>query len=123
MKKILIVDDDKGIREVLEEYFRSELKVENVTFASDGFEAFVESSLHKFDLICLDQMMPFCKGDQFLTALRKKNGPNQKTSVVMISGFIPDVSSEIKTIENTYFIDKPVDFERLGRYSKISLGK
>ncbi len=123
MKKILIVDDEPMIRELLAEYFRLELKVESITFASDGFDAFAEASLQKFDLICLDQMMPFCKGDQFLTALRKKEGPNKTTTVVMVSAYIPDITSEIKSIENTYFLEKPIDYERLSRYAKIAFNK
>lgn len=122
MKRLLIVDDESTVRELLDQYFREELKVESISFAKDGFEAFVETSLHQFDLICLDQLMPHCNGDQFLTALRKKAGPNQKTTVVMISGFL-ETSSEVKTFENTFFLEKPVDFERLARYAKIAFGK
>lgn len=122
MKRLLIVDDEIAIRELLDQYFREELKVETISFATDGFEAFVETSLHQFDLICLDHKMPFCNGDQFLSALRNKAGPNQKTTVIMISGFL-ETSAEVKTFENTYFLEKPVDFERLARYAKMAFGK
>lgn len=123
MKKVLIIDDEIEIRDLLADYFRREFKLEDFTFAADGFEAFTETSLQTFDLICLDHIMPHCNGDQFLSALREKSGPNQKTVVVMISGHIPELPSEIKSMDATYFLEKPVDFERLGRYAKISFRK
>lgn len=121
MKKVLIVDDEKDIRQIFEEIFRSDLGFESVTFAADGLEAFTECSLQKFDIITLDHQMPFLKGAEFLTALRNKPGINQHTPVIMISAYLPDLPETIKTIENTYFMDKPVDFTRLSRYVNMSV--
>jgi CheY-like chemotaxis protein len=121
VKKVLIVDDEKNIRMIFDEVFRHDLGFENITFAQDGLEAFTECSLQKFDIITLDHMMPFMKGADFLIALRNKPGLNQKTPVIMISAFLPELSETIKTIENTFFMDKPVDFTRLSRYVKMAL--
>ncbi|MBC7537925.1 MAG: response regulator [Bacteriovorax sp.] len=121
MKKVLIVDDEKDIRIIFDEIFRHDYGFENITFAQDGLEAFTECSLQKFDIITLDHMMPFMKGAEFLIALRNKPGLNQKTPVTMISAFIPELSETITSIENTYFLEKPVDFTRLSRYVKMSL--
>jgi two-component system nitrogen regulation response regulator NtrX len=123
MKKVLIVDDEKEIRNIYEEIFRSELGFESVTFAGDGLEAFTECTLQKFDIITLDHQMPFMKGADFLSALRNKPGINQLTPVIMISAFLPELPETIKTIENTYFMDKPVDFARLSRYVNMSVKK
>lgn len=116
MKKVLIVDDEKEIRITFEEIFRNELGFDSVTFASDGLEAFTECSLQTFDVITLDHNMPFLKGDDFLFALRNKPGINQQTCVIMISAFLPELPEAIRTIENTFFVDKPVDFKRFTRY-------
>jgi CheY-like chemotaxis protein len=121
MKKVLIVDDEKEIRLIFEEIFRNELSFESVTFAGDGLEAFIECSLQKFDIITLDHQMPFLKGAEFLHALRNKPGINQHTTVIMISAFLPDLPETVKTVENTFFLDKPVDFSRLSRYVNMSL--
>lgn len=121
MKKVLIVDDEKDIRNIFEEIFRHDLGFENITFAQDGLEAFTECSLQKFDIITLDHMMPFMKGAEFLIALRNKPGLNQSTPVIMISAHLPELSETIKSIENTFFLDKPVDFTRFNRYVKMSL--
>lgn len=121
MKKVLIVDDEKEIRHIFEEVFRHDLAFESITFAQDGLEAFTECSLQVFDVITLDHMMPHLTGADFLTALRTKPGPNQKTPVIMISAHLPELPEAIKSHESTFFMDKPVDFKRLLRYVKMSV--
>jgi CheY-like chemotaxis protein len=121
MKKVLVVDDEKDIRNIFGEVFAQDLGFESITYAQDGLDAFTECSLQKFDVITLDHMMPFMKGADFLIALRNKPGLNQYTTVIMISAYLPDLSETIKTVENTFFMDKPVDFARLSRYVKMSL--
>ena len=123
MPKVLIVDDEADIRSIFEEVFKDDLGFTDITFAQDGLEAFSLCSQQKFDVITLDHMMPYFKGADFLVALRNKSGPNQNTPVVMISAYLPDLSETIRTIENTYFLDKPVDFTRLTRYVKMAVGK
>lgn len=119
-RKVLIVDDEKDIRHIYEEVLKQELQFDNVTFASDGLEAYTECTLQKFDVITLDHMMPYMKGADFLIALRNKPGINQHTPVIMISAFLPELSETIKSIENTFFLEKPVDFSRLIRYIKMT---
>lgn len=121
MKKVLIVDDEKEIRNVFADILGHEFGLDKITFAGDGLEAYTECSLQKFDIITLDHMMPFMKGADFLIALRNKPGINQHTPVIMISAHLPELSETVKTIENTFFLDKPIDLQRLIRYVKMSL--
>ena len=60
MKKILVVDDDKNICELLEIYLKSE-GYETV-FAYDGSEAVTTAKKENPDLIILDVMMPVING-------------------------------------------------------------
>ena len=60
LKKILIVDDDKNICELLDIYLRSE-GYETV-FAYDGSEAVTTAKRESPDLILLDVMMPVING-------------------------------------------------------------
>ncbi|HWL26552.1 MAG TPA: response regulator transcription factor [Ureibacillus sp.] len=64
MHKILIVDDEKNIREVIREY--AEFEGFEVTEAEDGMEAVKLCREQDFDLIVLDVMMP--KLDGFSTS-------------------------------------------------------
>lgn len=64
MHKILIVDDEKNIREVIREY--AEFEGFEVAEAADGMEAVKLCREQDFDLIVLDVMMP--KLDGFSTS-------------------------------------------------------
>ncbi|MFJ8247981.1 response regulator transcription factor [Peribacillus asahii] len=64
MHKILIVDDEKNIREVIREY--AEFEGFTVAEAADGMEAVKLCREQDFDLIVLDVMMP--KLDGFSTS-------------------------------------------------------
>lgn len=122
MTKILIVDDENDLQEVYSVFFKQH-GYHDVHFASDGLEAFKKCLEHKFDLITLDHRMPFMTGSDFLKALRLKVNQNQKCPVIMISGYIPDIDHACKSFENTFFFDKPVDFAKLLKYTKMIAGK
>lgn len=122
MPKILIVDDEIQLQEIYAAFFKSH-GYTDLHFASDGLEAYQRCQEHKFDLITLDHQMPYLTGAEFLKALRLKPNQNDKCPVFMISGFIPDIDRACKSFENTFFFDKPVDFEKLVKYSKMITNK
>ena len=61
---ILIVDDDKGIRELVREYLNQNNFITST--AENAESAFEKTKLIKFDLIILDIMMPGKSGLEFL---------------------------------------------------------
>lgn len=122
MKRVLIVDDEKEIQKIFATILKTNGDYEFV-FANDGLEAFALCYNQKFDLITLDHQMPFMNGASFLYALRSKENQNTETPVFMISAFIPDIQDSVKTIRNTFFFDKPVNFESLLRNAKLVLSK
>lgn len=69
--KILIVEDDARLREVLCDYFRS--KGENPTAAADGMEALRLLGESDFDAVLLDIMMPELDGLSVCRAVRRTN--------------------------------------------------
>lgn len=119
MKRALLIEDEVGIKEILTDIFKEECGIEEVVWASDGLEGFHLAMTSKFDIITLDQMMPFCHGTVVLEALRKKEGPNKETPILFISAYIPDIPAESKKSEKTVFIEKPIDITRLVRYVKM----
>lgn len=123
MSKILLIDDEPLILEILEETFRIDYQFQDLTTANDGLDAFHLCMLQQFDLICLDHLMPFLKGADLLAALRSKPGPNHKTPVIIISAYVPDIPENIKNINDTFFLEKPIDLDRLKRYVKLALYK
>ncbi|MGL4847631.1 MAG: response regulator transcription factor [Clostridium sp.] len=69
-KNILVVDDDKDIRELIGIYLESEEFV--VSKACNGEEALQMIEKNKYDLIILDIMMPKRDGIETLIEIRKK---------------------------------------------------
>jgi CheY-like chemotaxis protein len=118
MKSALVVDDESELKEVFSKFF-AHLNFDDVVLSSDSLDAFVLCSQRKFDVITLDHKMPLLKGADFLKALRNRPGVNQHTPVLMISGFVPEFYDAVKSIENTFFLDKPVDLEKFAKYVKL----
>ena len=80
MKKVLVVEDDKSIAELIEIHLK-DLNCE-VLLASDG-EAGLDNALNKqFDLIVLDLMLPGLSGLEICKQLRKKD---DYTPVLMLT--------------------------------------
>ena len=69
MAKLLIVDDEKGIRDVIREY--SEFNGHEVTEAEDGMTAVGFCKLNEYDLIIMDIMMPKLDGFSACKEIRK----------------------------------------------------
>ena len=81
MNRILIVEDDRSLREALTAF----LKAENfeVISASDGEEGFRLASQEKTDLIILDLGLPVMGGLDVCKGLRKKR---ITTPIIMLTG-------------------------------------
>ena len=79
MNKLLIVDDEEKIVEVLKEYALFEGFL--VDTASDGLEAVAKTELNNYDCILIDIMMPKMNGYDAVREIRKKDN----TPILMIS--------------------------------------
>lgn len=79
MQKILVVDDEKMIRNVIKEY--AEFDGFEVTEAEDGMEAVEICRKNDFDLIVMDIMMPRLDGYSAIKEIRK----TKQIPVIMLS--------------------------------------
>jgi two-component system, OmpR family, response regulator ResD len=79
MYKILIVDDEEKIRELIRKY--AEFQGHSVFEAKDGMEALELVKKEEFDLIVLDVMMPELDGFSTCKEIRK----NSDIPVIMLS--------------------------------------
>lgn len=91
---ILIIDDDKRIRELLKQFLNKNGFF--VTTSADTSEAKKEISKFLFDLMVIDLMMPNESGIEFLMTIRK-NG--NKTPAVMLTA-MDDIENKTKCFEN-----------------------
>jgi DNA-binding NtrC family response regulator len=126
MAKILVVDDERAIRNTLKEIL--EFEGYSVDLAEDGKQALEKVGKDQYDLIYSDVKMPGMDGIEFLEEIRKIErsavGPSQsdyKTTnvvgscpVVMISGH-GNIETAVEAIKKgAYdFIEKPLDLNRL----------
>ena len=69
MKKLLVVDDEDKIREVVKEY--AEFSGYEVTEAADGMSAIGLCKLNDYDLIIMDVMMPKLDGFSSVKEIKK----------------------------------------------------
>lgn len=79
MAKILIVDDEQGIRDVLREYL--ELDGYEVGEAVDGMDAIKQAKAGDYDLIIMDVMMPKLDGYSAVKEIKK----DKDVPVIMLS--------------------------------------
>jgi DNA-binding response OmpR family regulator len=102
-QKILIVEDDKFVRELIFQRLTEE-KFE-VVAAKDGEEGVEKTVSEKPDLVLLDLILPGIDGFEVLSRMRK-NPLTQKISVIILSnlGEKIDVDRGVKLGANDYLI-------------------
>ena len=76
---ILVVDDDKGIRELVKEYLNQNKFITSTV--TDARDALTKTKLIKFDLIILDIMMPGKSGLDFI----KENKHLLDTPIILLT--------------------------------------
>ncbi len=109
MAKILIIDDEKPIRETLKEIV--EYEDHKADLASDGFEGIDKAKSHVYDVILCDIKMPRMDGIEVIEKLMEIC-PN--VPIIMISGHA-NVETAVEALKKgAYdFIEKPLDLNRL----------
>ncbi len=102
-KKILVIDDEAGIRDLCGELLEREGY--STFFASDGREGAGRLAGDKFDLIILDIQMPLMDGFDTIRAIREKD---KNVPVVVMTGFAT-VENAVRALKSgaSDFIVKP----------------
>lgn len=109
MSKILVIDDQKSIRNTLKEIL--EYEGNEVVLAEMGPEGLELFESEKFDIVLCDIKMPDMDGIEVLQKMMEKNS---EVPVIMISGH-GNVDTAVDAIKKgAYdFIEKPLDLNRL----------
>lgn len=111
--KILIVDDNRIIREVLRGLIRHDDRLAVVGTAANGESALeMISTLHP-DLVCLDVLMP---GPDGIAILRTIHAQYPGTRVIVVSGeSTPQIVSSALRAGASGFVVKPFNAEKVLR--------
>jgi two-component system OmpR family response regulator/two-component system alkaline phosphatase synthesis response regulator PhoP len=104
---ILIVDDEKDLRDVLKDRFEQELF--EVLVASDGSEAVEIVDKKRPSIIIMDVMMPVLNGIEAKKIIRKK-GYNIPIIFITIK---PKDEIIDEMDENTFYMEKPINVKEL----------
>jgi two-component system response regulator PilR (NtrC family) len=107
--KILVVDDDKGIRDILEIILSQEGY--DVTCMEDGVKALAKCRRQKYDLIITDLKMPKMDGIEFLKAVKEVS---PESLVILITAYASGESAVKAMQEGAYdYLEKDFDVEDL----------
>ena len=109
MAKILVIDDERSIRNTLKDIL--EFEKHQVTLAENGKQAVEIAHNAAFDLIFSDIKMPEMDGVELLSLLIEKD---VEAPIVMISGH-GNIETAVECIKKGAFdfIEKPIDLNRL----------
>jgi len=111
-KKILIVDDDPEIVELLCDVLNRDERFE-VKTATSGYDAGMLTQQFRPDLILLDYMLPDVNGNIVCQTI-KRNPEFEKTKVIIVSGVVKqDEIEQLLKSGAEDFIRKPFDIDWL----------
>ncbi len=117
--KILVVDDDPGIRELLSGIFSQEGHI--VEVAQDGKEALLKIRKEGFDLVLSNLRMPRMNGIQLLEELQKI-APHIRMIIVAGAGDLETVT-KMRKLGAYDYITKPFCLNSILQKVKKALGE
>jgi DNA-binding response OmpR family regulator len=110
MAKILIIDDEQGIRDLLDTLLRR--KGYDVVLAESGWKGLEYFRRERPDVIVLDLKMPEMDG---LTVLRQIRSLDPKTPVIILTGAgTAETEQRVRALGVTEYVEKEFSLHRLG---------
>ena len=108
MSRVLIIDDEPGIREVLSQILEDE--GHHVRAAEDGYQGLALLADQAIDVVLLDVRLPNMGGIDVLAAIREKH---PDTETIMISGHANiDLAVHAVKMGAFDFLEKPLDLHK-----------
>ncbi len=107
--KVLMIDDNVNLTQMVEDYFEDNAKIEIVGKAYDGEEGLkiIKEGTLKYDLIILDLIMPKKDGIAVLKELKEEN--INANIIVATSYNAPDTIRKVSEYGVNYYVLKPFD--------------
>ncbi len=111
-RKILIVDDDEELVELLTDVFERDGRFD-VRSANNGFDAGMLVKEFRPDLVVLDVMLPDINGKEVCQRVRS-DASLEAVKIICISGMVEqDKIAELKEAGANDFMNKPFNVEKL----------
>ena len=121
--RLLVIDDNKELVNMIKEYFKSHADIEVALEAYDGVEGLnlIEKKSDLYDVVILDLIMPNKDGLSVLEYMKKKN--MDRKVIVLTSYNTPDVIRKVSELGVNYYMLKPFELSDLEkRVIEISEG-
>ena len=109
--KMLIIDDNKDIVDVLYRFFSQKYKVYTASDGMEGLKLF-ETEEDEFDIVITDLVMPYISGVGVISIIKKKY---PSIPVIAITGWGEHPGALASEAEANVVIDKPFDLSDLDR--------
>ena len=110
MAKILVIDDEQGIRDLLDTLLRR--KGYDVVLAASGQKGLEIFSRERPDVIVLDLKMPGMDG---LTVLQQVRSHNPEQPVIILTGAgTPEAEQQVRALGVTEYVEMEFSLHRLG---------
>lgn len=120
--KVCIVDDNRELVGLLEEYIDAQEDMEVIGVAHNGQECLELIEQLEPDVMVLDIIMPHLDGLAVLERMRQMN--KKMPNVIMLTAFgQEDVTKKAVELGASYFILKPFDMEYLAGHIRQVSGK
>jgi two-component system alkaline phosphatase synthesis response regulator PhoP len=107
-KKVLVIDDEEDIREVIQMSLEG-LTSWKVITAANGVEGISKAESEKPDAILLDVMMPGIDGPETLSRLKSKTSTKNIPIVLLTAKVMPSDVKELGHLEVATIVSKPFD--------------
>ncbi len=113
--KVLMVDDNKQLVDMVKEYFSSHAVISIAKTANDGVEGIevLKDNVEDIDLVLLDLIMPKKDGISVLEEI--KDIPNLPKIIVLTSYNTPEIIRKVASLGVNYFMLKPFELPELER--------
>jgi len=119
MPRILIVDDDASVRDILRQIVT--LYGYQAVLAESAKDAVGILTRQAIDLVMLDLQMPDITGDQFLDFIRKKGF---QTPVVVVSAHVDvEMARHLGSVGISGIVSKPFEVDRVIDVMNRALGR
>ena len=111
--RLLVIDDNKELVNMVKEYFKSVPNIDVVLEAKNGGEgiSFIKDNPNSFDIILLDLVMPEKDG---LNVLKYMNENKIDKKVIVLTSYnTQDIISKVADLGASYFMLKPFELSNL----------
>ena len=118
--RVLVVDDEEAIRDLLHEYLES--RGYRVIVAADGDEGIAAFESGQAQLALIDFLLPRKNGFAVADAIRRSSRPD--TPIIMMSGVFKNPKTAVEAKEKYQvldFLSKPLDLEELHQVIRSAL--